>query len=201
MREKVINYCMNSIKNNKKYDDESLAIIKYGLEGIYLTISKMIILIIAAILLNILKEFIIFMLIYNIIRMPSFGLHATKSSICLISSLIIFIGCPLICLNIKIPIIIKTIIGLIAIILMYKYSPADTKKRPIVNKNRRTIYKILSVIITTLFIIMSQILGHSYTANSLIFTVIIQTIIILPITYKIFKLPYNNYLTYSQNMV
>ena len=88
---------MNLIKKNGNYDEDQLAIIKYGLEGIYLTITKLIIILLLAYLLNIIKEVIIFLIIYNIIRMPSFGLHATKSWICLLSSTIIFIGLPIVC--------------------------------------------------------------------------------------------------------
>ena len=76
------------------------------------------------------------------------------------------------------------------------YSPADTKKRPIVNKKRRKIYKILSTIISISYVTLSIIIKNSYIENCLIFSIILQNILISPITYKIFKLPYNNYKEY-----
>ena len=48
--------------------------------------TKTIIICIIAACLGILKELIIFTLIYNFIRMPSFGMHASNSTWCLIAS-------------------------------------------------------------------------------------------------------------------
>ena len=104
-------------------------------------------------------------------------------------------------LNINLNVISKCIIGIYGIIAMYLFSPADTHKRPIVNKKRREIYKFLSVIITIIFIIGSILFKDSYICNCLLFAVITQTIIILPITYKIFNMPYNNYKNYVQSLV
>ena len=101
---------MNYIENNTDYDKTKLAEIKYGLEGIYLTFTKIFVILIIAFILRIEKEMIIYMLIYNFIRMPSFGLHATKSWICLLSSTTIFIGGTLLCKYIITPIYIIYII-------------------------------------------------------------------------------------------
>ena len=196
MKKFVLDNCMNIIKNNKQYDDIKLAEIKYGLETLYLTFSKLIIRSLIAIILGIYKELIIFILIYNIMRAPSFGLHATKSWICLLSSTITFIGIPLIINNIQINNTYKVIIGIITTIGIFTFSPADTKKRPIVNKKRRKIYKTLSTIISIIYVILSISIKNNYISNSLLFSIILQNILISPITYKIFKLPYNNYKEY-----
>lgn len=196
MKKFVLDNCMNIIKNNKQYDDIKLAEIKYGLETLYLTFSKLIIISLIAIILGIFKELIIFILIYNIMRAPSFGLHATKSWICLLSSTITFIGIPLIINNIQINNTYKVIIGIITTIGIFTFSPADTKKRPIVNKKRRKIYKTLSTIISIIYVILSISIKNNYISNSLLFSIILQNILISPITYKIFKLPYNNYKEY-----
>ena len=196
MKKFVLDNCMNIITNNKQYDDIKLAEIKYGLETLYLTFSKLIIIGILAAILGLFKELLIFLIIYNIIRMTSFGLLATKSWICLLSSTIIFIGIPLIIKNIELNIITKIIIGIIFTIHISIFSPADTHKRPIINKKRRKIYKILSTIISIIYVILSIIIKNTYISNCFIFAIILQNIIISPITYKIFKLPYNNYKEY-----
>lgn len=196
MRSFIIENCMKIISQNKNYTKTKLAEIKYGLETLYLLISKLIIIGIIAAILGILKELIIFILIYNIIRMPSFGLHATKSWICLLSSTIIFIGLPLIMKNIELNTITKIIIGSILTITIFIFSPADTKKRPIVNKKRRKIYKTLSTIISIIYVILSVTIKKIYIENCFIFSIILQNILISPITYRIFKLPYNNYKEY-----
>ncbi|MBP3920179.1 MAG: accessory gene regulator AgrB [Bacilli bacterium] len=196
MKEKVLNSWMNIIKEHKNFDEVKLAEIKYGLEGIYLTFSKLIIISIIALILGIFKEMVVFMVIYNVMRMPSFGLHAKKSWMCLLSSTITFIGVPLLSKYIVINNTIKFIIGAISVILICVFSPADTEKRPIVNKRRRQVYKMLSTIIATIYIALAVVIENSFISNCFLFATILQNVLISPITYKIFKLPYNNYKTY-----
>ena len=62
-------------------------------------------------------------------------------------SSLIFILVPILCMKIVIPINIKIILGLIGLALMIKNAPADTYKRPIINKKRRLTYKINSIFI------------------------------------------------------
>ena len=187
MKKIIIDKCIDYIKKETNYDAKKLAEIKYGLEGLYLTFSKIFIISLLAIILGIFKEMVIFMLIYNIIRMPSFGLHATKSWICLLSSTILFIGIPYLCLYLNIPLSVKTILGIICILLMFKNAPADTKKRPIVNKKRRFIYKITSTTISIIFLSISLIVKNNFIANCFLFASIMQNFMISPTIYKIFK--------------
>lgn len=199
MKKIIMNFIMNYIKKNSNYSKNELLEIEYGLTGIYLTISKMIIIFILAYILGILKEVIIFMFIFNIIRTTAYGLHATKSWICLISSTIIFIIVPLLCKYLIININIKLFVGAISVILIYKNAPADTKKRPIVNKKRRTILKLISTFIAIMFFIISLIINNSFISNCLLFSIIVENILISPSVYKIFKLPYNNYIIFLKS--
>ena len=199
MKKMIINYAMNLIEKNGNYDEEKLSIIKYGLEGLYLTITKLIIIFLLAYILNIFKEMIIFLLIYNIIRTTSFGLHATKSWICLITSTLIYIRFPIICKYIYLTKYFKVILGLILILFIYKNSPADTHKRPIINKNRRLFFKYISTFIGIIFIYISILINDNFISNCLIFSLFVQSFMIAPSVYKLFNLPYNNYLTYLAN--
>ena len=196
MRDFVINNCMKTIKKNTSYNETKLAEIKYGLETLYLTFSKLIVIATLAIILGIFKELIIFICIYNIMRAPSFGIHASKSWICLLTSTITFIGLPLLMKITILNIQTKILIGTISTIGITLFSPADTHKRPIINKKRRRIYKILSSTISTLYITLSIIIKDNYIANSFFYATILQNILISPITYKLFDMPYNNYKTY-----
>ena len=193
MKKIILNHWMNIIKNNKNYDNVKLAEIEYGLTAIYLTVSKLIVIALLSVLLGIFKEMIIFLLIYNVLRMPSFGIHATKSWICLITSSIIFIGLPIVCINIHLNTLTKVIIGTIGCLLMFKNSPADTKKRPIVNPKRRLTYKLISTLLAIIFVILSITIKNNFISNCLVFGLILQNVLISPFTYRIFKQPYNNY--------
>ena len=199
MKNLIIKNCMTYIKNNTDYNETKLKEIEYGLTGLYLTISKFIVIIIISIYLRMFKEMLIFICLFNVIRMPAFGLHATKSWICLISSILIFIGLPIICINLSLNNILKVIIGLICTLLMLKNSPADTYKRPIVSKKRRKVYNTISVIISIVFSIISVNINNNFISNCLIFALILENCLISPYVYKLFKLPYNNYITYIKN--
>ena len=199
MKRLIINHWMNIIKKNKDYDDKKLAEIEYGLVGLYLTLSKSVVIFILALILGIFKEVFIFLIIYNLIRLTSFGIHAKKSWICLVSSIIVFIGTPIVMLHLNLNFYLKLIIGIIGIIHIYIYSPADTKKRPIVNKKRRLIYKLISTGIAITFTVISLLISNNYLSNCMLFALIIQNIFISPITYKICKEPYNNYITFLKN--
>lgn len=199
MKKIVLGNIMNFIKKNGDYSEEKLAIINYGLEGLYLTFSKLIIIIAIAIILNIVKEVIIFLLIYNLIRMTSFGLHATKSWICLISSTLIFIGFPILCQYMNIDNNLKLIVGLILILFIYKNAPADTKKRPIVSRNRRLFFKYTSTFIAIIFVYCAVLINNNFLSNCFLFALLVQTFMISPFVYKIFNLPYNNYIDYLAN--
>ena len=164
-------------------------------------ISKLIVIIILSILLGIIKEVLIFLLIYNFIRMPSFGLHATKSWICLLSSSIIFIGVPYLAKLVTIPIWLKIIAGIILILLFFKNAPADTYKRPIVSQKRRNVYKFLSTLVAIIYVFASLFINNTFISNSFILSLVVQSCMISPLVYKIFDLPYDNYKTYLANQV
>lgn len=196
MKDLIIGKQLNVIKKYNDFDDEKLSIIKYGLESIYILITKTIIILLISYLLGLLKQTVIFLVCYNFIRIPSFGLHATKSWICLVSSLLIFIILPFICTVITIPMYLKIIIGLIGLAFIIKNAPADTYKRPIISKKRRMFFKICSSIVTIAMILFSLFIEDQFLANSLLFSIILQCFMISPTVYKFFKLPYNNYKRY-----
>ena len=197
MKKKILNHCMSIVKDKyPEYDEDKLEVINYGLESIYLTFTKIIIIFILAIILKIWKEVLLLLAFYNLIRVSEFGMHAKKSIHCLIISLTLFIGGVYLCRYIVIPFILKVILSIICIILIARYAPADTEKRPIINKKLRRKYKIISVIISGMFAIGIVLLSDKNISNYLLIGMIEATIMLLPITYKIFDLPYDNYKRY-----
>lgn len=202
MKKKLMNHIIKNIKNNNKnIDEEQLEIIEYGLEGMYLTFTKLIIILLLSILLNIFKETILILLFYNCIRTFAFGMHAKDSITCLISSLIFFIGGPYIAMYLNISLTIKIILSVLSLILIIIYAPADTVKRPLINKRKRLRFKILSIILGTILTFLIIYLSDKQISNYMLIGLIEGTIMILPITYKIFKLPYNNYKTYPGSLI
>lgn len=198
MKQKFLDYAIDTIHtNNPTIDDTRLAELRYGLEGMYLSITKLIVIFTLAILFGIIKEMLVMLVIFNILRTTGFGLHATKSWICLVSSSIIFLGLPLIAKFIVIPTIIRQILAIISIILIYKYAPADTKKRPLIKKKKREIYKFITTLNCILLNIASLFITNNVLNNLIIFGIYAEVIVILPLSYNLFHMSYNNYKTYQ----
>lgn len=202
MKRKLLDYCIKSIKNKyPDYDNDKIEIINYGLESLYLTFSKVILIVALSVILGIFKNVVLLLLFYNIIRFTAFGLHAKKSWHCLLISSTLFIGGVYICEYLYLPFIVKIILSLSCILLVAKYAPADTEKRPLINKKRRKKYKILSVLSSGIFAILIVIFNENIISNYLLFGLIWATLMILPISYKLFDLPYDNYKNYKMNVV
>ena len=194
----VINNSMNLITGMNKYNNEQLEEIQYGLEGIYVTISKIIVILAISILLNLFKEAILFLLLFNFLRAFGFGLHASKSLYCWISSIISFLAIPYLCINYTFSPFFHIVACCISFISFILFAPADTIKRPLINAKKRKKYKIFAIILASIYIITIFIIKNILLKNMLTFALILETILILPITYKIFKLPYNNYKNYKE---
>lgn len=197
LKRKILKALMSNIKKNKSdLNEEQLEIIEYGLEGLYLTIIKIIIILLLAIVLDILKETVLMIIFYNVTRFFTFGLHAKTSTACLITSLLLFIGGTYLATYLQIPLIVKIILSVICLILICIYAPADTEKRPLINPKKRKRFKIQSIIISIIMGVLIIYLNDSYISNFMVIGQLEAVIMILPITYKAFDLPYNNYKSY-----
>lgn len=198
MKKLIINKCMELVTTyNKDLSQRDIDKIKYGLEGLYLTITKLIFIIIVSIILGIWKETLLLIIIFNGIRLTAFGVHAKRSIDCLISSTLFFILFPIICIKLSIPLIVKVILFIPLTVLIGIFAPADTEKRPLINKKKRKIYKMLSIMISMIYMTIAIVIKNNTLSNCFIFAIVIQIIIMLPITYKLFGVSYNNYKTYE----
>ncbi|MBP3765690.1 MAG: accessory gene regulator B family protein [Bacilli bacterium] len=198
MKKVFLDTCLKLIsQNNSLIDAVKLDEIRYGLEGIYLTLTKTIVIFALTVFLGIFKEMIIMLIVFNILRTTGFGIHAKKSWQCWISSITIFVIFPFLAKIIAIPIGIRATLGIIAVITMFLYAPADTVKHPLLNMKKRIIWKTLTVVNCIVLVVISLVLNDSTICNLLLFGIYSEVAVINPITYKIFKLPYNNYLNYD----
>ena len=180
-------------KYNKGYTKEDIEKLQYGLEGIYLTITKLVVIMLLAMLLGIAKELIIVLILFNIIRYPSFGFHADNSITCLLFSAILFLGLPYLAVHININLITQHIICIICFLNFILFAPADTPKRPLTNPKKRKLRKIAAIIISSIYIISSYVITNQAITKLILVSLIIESIMINPITYKLFKQTYNNY--------
>ena len=201
MKKKFINYSLNYIESKKALSSLDKKKLKYGLEGFYNLFTKVIVLVTLAIIFNLLKELLLLIIIYSFLRLYGFGIHAQKSWQCWLTTIPIYIGG---CFFIKYGTIsnnIILIIWLFSFISFLLFAPADTESRPLIRKNKRIRAKILSLLIVIILYLINYYYPNKELLNASLYALIMQSIVMNPITYKLFKAPYNNYKVFQKNMV
>lgn len=198
MKEVIINNVMLNIKKNKNFNDTKLLEIKYGLESLYLTISKISVLYLISLLFNTYKELSLIFLFYSILRLTGFGIHAKNTKQCWLLSILIYVPFPYLLKIIYIPKVINIILSFIGMILLFIYSPSDTEKRPLINKKKRTIYKLITTFTSMIYLLLNIFIKDNILSNIITFSILLEVIMILPISYKLLGLKYNNYLYYKK---
>lgn len=178
------------------YNGSKMDEIRYGLEAIYLSLTKVVVILFITLLLGIFKEAVILLLFFNGLRSFAFGIHATKSWMCWISSSILFIGLPYACIYLQIPLAVHYVVIIFSLICFLLYAPADTKKRPLVRKNRRVKFKILTLIISVIYIGLFFYTDSMFIRNVISSSMLLESVLIHPLTYRVFNLPYKNYEKY-----
>ncbi|MGN1000572.1 MAG: accessory gene regulator B family protein [Bacilli bacterium] len=180
-------------KYNPNYSDDDLDKIKYGLEGLYLTFTKLLIIALISLILGIFKEVVLVLIFLNIIRYPAFGVHADKSITCLITSILTIVGLTFIMINTPINTFSKSIISFLCFIDYLLFAPADTVKRPLTNAKKRKYRKIASCIVSIIYIILIFLIKDELISNIILTALIIEAFMINPYIYKLLGMPYNNY--------
>ena len=193
MKTLFINKTLQFLSKYQDYSKDDVEKLSYGLEGIYLTYTKMIIILALAIILNIFKEVLAILLFFNIIRYFGFGVHAGKSSECLISSILSFIVLPYFFLKLNISNLSILIIGIVCIIDFLLFAPADTVKRPFKNKRKRRIRKLLTIITAIIYLLLALFINNDLISKLLVISIIIEAIMVNPIAYMLLNQPFNNY--------
>lgn len=197
MRETFVTKNLDFVSKYNNYSESDKAILKYGFEVLYTMVTKTIGLLFISYFLNILKETIILMLMYFLIRLFGHGAHAKKSSHCWIVSIMSYTLFPLLIKYWVVPKFLIIVIGSVAILCFIKWAPADTPKKPIVNKKKRIILKLFTVIISVTLLGYSVFSSSSLISNSIFYSLIMNIIAINPITYKIFGITFNNYKNFN----
>lgn len=206
MVDNICNYLMKKIERQvPNINEERKEVIMYGLELIVGEIPKLILLILLAFVLKI-GLLVIFAYISMLPYKSAAGGFHLKSHIgCIIGTFIVYFGNVLLSkyLIIQPDYIRYIVLGVTWIFSMFMislYAPADTVNVPILRKKERKTKKILSYIFMTLTLLASFLIKESVISNILLINVIIESISISRITYKLTKNEYG-YEVYNSNKV
>lgn len=196
MKEVFVNHSISYLIRNNACSKEQVNTFRYVLESLYSLVSKTSVVLIISIFLNTFKITFISLLLFSLLRGFTFGIHASKNSYCWITTIAIYSVFPFLIKIISISkemIIISYFIGILSILL---FAPSDTPKRPLLNKRKRIMNKVLALGVGTLYVILSFIINTDLLYKIICFILLLTSVCINPITYKIFKVPYNNYKNY-----
>jgi len=185
-------------------DNERAEVIKYGLEIIIGEIPKLILLVVVAIILKIGWLVVFAYLTMLPYKVMAGGFHLKTNIGCLIGTFTVYYGNVLLSKYMVIePMYLKYIIiiatWIFSIIMISLYAPADTINLPILRKKERKTKKILSYIFATIMLIGSLVIKNNTLANILLINVIVESVCISRLAYKITKneYGYENYLKNS----
>lgn len=195
MRKKILSSFENWLKKSGNYNNVKIEEIIYGVEAIYVLVTRTILFLIINIFLGTLKEFFLFLFFYSIIRSFSYGFHAKSSFVCIILSSFGFVLIPYLSKFVVFSLEFKIFFLIISLISFILWSPADTENKPIVSKALRLKLKIASIIVLLLY----SIIIIKFDSSLLLLILILQSIFISPIMYYLFNTKYRNYLSYGLN--
>lgn len=195
MRKKILSSFENWLKKSGNYNNVKIEEIIYGVDAIYVLVTRTILFLIINIFLGTLKEFFLFLFFYSIIRSFSYGFHAKSSFVCIILSSFGFVLVPYLSNFVVFSLEFKIFFLIISLISFILWSPADTENKPIVSKALRLKLKIASIIVLLLY----SIIIIKFDSSLLLLILILQSIFISPIMYYLFNTKYRNYLSYGLN--
>ena len=201
MKNKLLDNIMVKIKDYNNYDETKLKEIRYGLDSFILTTEKLVVILLLSYFIHTIKILCIFFITYGVLRLTGFGLHTKKSIHCWIASIITFTLIPFLIKNMNVNNLFVIITSFILLIPIIMYAPSDTEKRPLINKKKRIVYKILTTIVTIVYIVIIAITKSFFIKKLLFFSILLEVLLILPISYKLFGLKYKNYERYKRKEV
>ncbi|HYF75237.1 MAG TPA: accessory gene regulator AgrB [Candidatus Nitrosocosmicus sp.] len=171
--------------NVEELSEQKLAEINYGIAVFITNAYKLLFVFILALLLGIFNYFMIAFMSFGALRTFASGVHAKGEWTCLPLSTLFFFGIVYVGLAVKLDIYMISILFALCFAAVLRYAPADTEEKPIVSRKLRRKLKIMSCLaLAALYLVSVYTLGTS-TASIITFAVLVETILILPVTYKL----------------
>jgi accessory gene regulator B len=166
---------------------------KLGIETILTNMTKGIIVYGVAIVLNLFLQTLILHIAYAALRKYSYGIHANSSTVCSIISIILFVGTPVLSQYLPFNSLLVIGCGLLFLTLLYLYAPADTDKSPIIGGERRRSLRNKSLVTCSVITIIALLYPDPFIKSLLMLGMALQIVMILPLTYKLFRRSVKNY--------
>ena len=191
----IANRSSKTLDGNSKHKDlireykkgaDDYEILKYGVAVIYYNFTKTAVLVVAAAVLGILPHALAFMLVFGSLRRFARGLHLKNNVLCTIIGFANYIAGIYAALNVTMGLVPSIVIYLACMLLNLIYTPSPTENKPIKKQDRLPLKIKTMLVMAALFVLLLVIGGNAFR-NIIVIATTIETMYILPFTYKIFK--------------
>lgn len=197
MIDKFCNWLVAKIKSeNPEIDEEREAIINFGVRILFGEIPKILALFLIGFILQIGWYSILIYLLIAPYRSFTGGFHLKTHWGCMLTSILLYIVPILIAKYAPISqqyilYIATGIVGIISIIFITKYAPADTENIPILSKKERKAKKIKSYISLVILLSIIIFIPNKVISYMLVYSMFLQNLTVTPIAYKLTKNKYS----------
>ena len=186
-------------------DQEKEAIIKFGVIILFGEVPKILALFILGFLLQIGWYSLLMYFLIAPYRTFTGGFHLKTHWGCMITSIVLYIVPILVAKYITISQeyilnVMTGVLGILSIIFIFRYAPADTDNIPILSKKERKSKKIKSYISLLILLAIIAFVPDKIISYMLLYGIFLQDLTLTPIAYKLTKNKYS-YEVYTEETV
>ena len=206
MIDKFCDFIIQKIKNKvEDLDEEKELVIDFGVRLLFGETPKIILLIVIGFVLGIGWYTLLMFFFLVIYRSLTGGFHLKTHLGCMITTTALYVGPVLLAKIIEIPneyikYILAILIGIMSIIFITKYAPADTENVPILSKKERKSKKIKAYIVLIGLLAIVLFVPDKVISYMLIYGIFLQNLTMTPIAYKITNNKYG-YQVYQEETI
>ncbi|MCI9040166.1 MAG: accessory gene regulator B family protein [Clostridia bacterium] len=186
-------------------DEEKEMVINFGVRLIFGELPKILVLFILGFLLQIGWYTLLIYLLLAPYRSFTGGFHLKTHWGCMLTSIILYIIPILVAkymptLQNYVIYIVTGLVGVLSVIFIAKYVPADTENIPILSQKERRVKKIKSYISLAILLTVIIFIPDKIVSGMLLYGIFLQNLTLTPIAYKLTKNKYS-YEVYTEETI
>lgn len=191
MIDKFCDWIVEKIKQKMpEIDEEKEMVITFGVRILFGEMPKILLLIIIGFLLNVGWYILLMFLLLAPYRSFTGGFHLKTHLGCMVTTTILYLSPILIAKYLPIDqnyilYFLTFIIGVMSIIFIIKYAPADTENIPILSKKERKTKRIKAYIFLPILLAIIVFSPDRIISYMLLYGIFLQNLTIMPIAYKL----------------
>ena len=191
MIDKFCDWIVEKIKQKMpEIDEEKEMVITFGVRILFGEMPKILLLIIIGFLLNVGWYILLMFLLLAPYRSFTGGFHLKTHLGCMLTTTILYLSPILIAKYLPIDqnyilYFLTFIIGVMSIIFIIKYAPADTENIPILSKKERQTKRIKAYIFLPILLAIIVFSPDKIISYMLLYGIFLQNLTIMPIAYKL----------------